>query len=358
MIAQSNLKVADFMLVNSLLNLVNTAEGAYWNLVSARETVKVQEQARDAAKVYLDFMQQQLDLGALSPLDIYNPKAALAAAEVSLSQARFSLTQAEDTLRRQLSVDLDPDVRNLPLELTEPIDPGATATAILDREQTVKKALATSPAMKAANQRLDVDDLQIYSAKNALLPNLSVSLGYTSNGLGGIFDPNRTSLVNSGAALLPLVPGGIGDALSQMFGFNYPTYTAGINLQLPIRSRTASANMASAAVQKKSDALTLRTTAQTVRLQVLNSLTALEGAKDQLKLAVIQRDFAKLNEEASQEKYKLGTETNQNVVFAQRDLATAELGVVTAQINLRRSVLTLLTQTGELLDERGIVVKY
>src|SRR5262249_41026625 len=119
MVAQSNLKVADFTLRASLLNLVNTAEAAYWSLVSARETLKVQEKARDTAKIYLDFMQQQLDLGALSPLDIYNPKAALAAAEVSVSQARFTLTQAEDTLRRQLAADLDPEIRKLPIELTE-----------------------------------------------------------------------------------------------------------------------------------------------------------------------------------------------------------------------------------------------
>ena len=90
---------------------------------------------------------------------------------------------------------------------------------------------------------------------------------------------------------------------------------------------------------------------------MLTALTALNGAKEQLKLAIIQRDFAKLNEEATQEKYRLGTELQQNVVFAQRDLATAELNVVNAQIAVRRGLLNLLTQTGELLDQRGIVVK-
>jgi outer membrane protein TolC len=115
--------------------------------------------------------------------------------------------------------------------------------------------------------------------------------------------------------------------------------------------------MANALVQKKTDALTLRSQQQTVRLQVLTAVTNLEGAKEQLKLAVIQRDFAKLNLDAENEKYRLGTETNQNVVFAQQAMAQADLGVVNAQINVRRSLLNLLTQTGELLDDRGIVVK-
>jgi outer membrane protein TolC len=356
MIAQSNLRVAEFSLRDRLLTLVNTAEGVYWNLIAARERLKVQEKARDTAKTYLDFMQQQLDLGALSPLDIYNPKAALAQQEVAVSQARFDLTQAEDTLRRQIGADLDPEVRKLPLELTEPADPGAAATVVMDREQLVGTGLTNSPSVKAASQRLDVDDLTIHSAKNQLLPNLNLTAGYTTAGVGGIFDPNRASLVGGGGTL-PLIPGGIGDALSQMFGFGYPTYTAGLQLTLPIRNRQASANLANASVQKKSDTLALRNQQQAVRLQVLNAVTALEGAKEQLKLAITQRDFAKLNEDAALEKYKLGTETNQNVVFAQRDLATAELGVVNAQIAVRRGLLNVLTQTGELLDDRGIVVK-
>ncbi len=357
MTAQSNLKVAEFNLRDRLLTLVNTAEGAYWSVIAARERLRVQITARDAAKSYLDFMQQQLDLGALSPLDIYNPKQALAQQDLAVSQARFDLAQAEDILRRQMGADLDPEIRKLPISLTEAADPGTSASQDFDREEAVARAIQNSPALKAAMQRLDVDDLSIHSAKNGLLPNLTFSGAYTSNGLGGIFDPNRATLVGGGAGFLPMVPGGIADALGQMFGFSYPTYQAGLTLQLPIRSRAASATMANALVQKKTDTLTVRNQQQNVRQQVLTALTALNGAKEQLKLAVIQRDFAKLNEEAAQEKYRLGTELQQNVVFAQRDLATAELNVVNAQIAVRRSLLNLLTQTGELLDERGIVVK-
>jgi outer membrane protein TolC len=355
MTAESNLKIAEFNLRDRLLTLVNTGENAYWSVIAARERLAVQQKSRDAAKSYLDFMQQQLDLGALSPLDIYNPQAALAQQDLNVSQAVFDLAQAEDVLRRQIGADLDPEVRKLPISLTESADPGNPGD--FDREETVQKGLVNSFAVKAANQRLDVDDLSIHSAKNAILPNLSFNAGYTTNGIGGLFDPNRTSLIGAGSGLLPLVPGGVTDALGQMFGFGYPTYTAALTLQLPIRNRRASADLANALIQKKSDTLNVRNQQQNVRMQVLTALTALNGAKEQLKLAVINRDFAKKNEEAAQEKYKLGTETNQNVVFAQRDLATAELGVVNAQIAVRRGLMNLLTQTGELLDARGIVVK-
>jgi len=344
--AQSSFKMSEFTLRSQLLTLVNTAEGAYWSVINNRETLKVQEKNRDTAKAYLDYMQQQLDLGALSPLDIYNPQASLASAEFAVSQARFNLAQSEDVLRHQLAADLDPDVRNLPLVLTESIDLGAGETLAMDREAEVRKALDTNPVLKAAIQRLDVDDLGIQSAKNGLLPSLNLTGGYTASGRGG-------SYIN---AFSEVVPGGIGDALGQLFGFGFPTYQAGLTLILPVRSRAASATMANSLVQKKQDSLALRNFQQNVRLQVLNAVTSLEGAKQQLALAVTQRDFSQKNLDAENEKYRLGTEINQNVIRAQQDLAQAELNVVNAQISVRRSLLNVLTQTGELLDERGIVV--
>ncbi len=178
---------------------------------------------------------------------------------------------------------------------------------------------------------------------------------YQSNGTGGNFDPSRSTLFGGGPALL--IPGGIGDALSQMFGFGYPTYFGGVTLTLPIRNRAATAVMANAVVQKKTDALNLRNQQQAVRLNILNALTRLEGAKEQLKLAKIQLDFAQKNLDAENTKFQLGTEINQNVINAQQVLVQAQSAVVTNQIGVRLNLLNLLTQTGELLDERGIVLK-
>ena len=142
-----------------------------------------------------------------------------------------------------------------------------------------------------------------------------------------------------------------------MFNFGYPVYAVGLTLNLPIRSHSAAMDMADAVVRKKTDALTLRNTQEMVRLSILTAVSNLNGTKEQLKLANIQRDFAKKNLDAEQKKYELGTEINQNVINAQQALTAAESNVVQNQISLRRSILNLLTQTGELLDQRGIVVQ-
>jgi outer membrane protein TolC len=154
-----------------------------------------------------------------------------------------------------------------------------------------------------------------------------------------------------------VISGGLGDALGQAFGFGYPTYSASLNLTLPIRNRSASMTMANAMIQKKSDALNIRNTQQSIRLNILNAVVAFQSAKDSLALALTQDHFSSLNLDAEHTKYSLGNEIQQNVVTAQQQLAAADLVVVNSKITLQKAILSLYTQTGELLDKRGVVVK-
>jgi outer membrane protein TolC len=356
MTAQSNYRISEYAMRQQLLTFVNIAETAYWNVILARENVRVAESGQNNAAEFLKYMQKELELGALSPLDIYNPEQSLATAELSVSQAKFALDQAEDALRHQVGADLDPEVRKLPISLTEPVDLGPADSIAVDAEQAVVKALVNHPAMRQALQKLDVDDLGIHSAKNGLLPNLSFSLYYQSNGTGGMYNPGFSTITGAGA-VSTVIPGGIADALDQMFGFGYPTYYAGLTLNLPVKSRAASAAMATAIVQKKTDMLTVRNQGQAIRLNILTAVSKLEGAKEQLKLAKTAMDFAQKNLDAENTKFQLGTETNQNVINAQTVLVQAESAVVTNQVGVRMNLLNLLTQTGELLDERGIVIR-
>ncbi len=346
MTAKSRLAISEFNLRGQVLNLISAAENAYWDLVSARESLKVAVGARDVAAAFLKLSEKQLELGALSPLDIYNPQQQLATNELSVSQATFNLQQKEDVLRKQMGVDLDPQTRALPIQLTETVDIAGDAGSI-DRDQAISRAMANRPDLKSAIQSLDVDDLAIKSAKNGLMPNLALTGNYTTQGRGGIFFPQGKAFV----------PGGYPDAVSQMFGFGFPVYGFGLNLSLPIKSRAAAADMADALIAKKRDALNIRTTQQTVRLDILNAISNVAGSQEQLKLAKLARDFAVKNLDAENKKYELGTEINQNVILAQNALVQAESNVVVNQIGLRRNLLNLLTKTGELLDERGIVIQ-
>lgn len=321
------------------------AENAYWDVIQARENLHVAESARKLADETLKLSQKELELGALSPLDIYNPEQQLATANLGVSQAEFSLAQTEYALRRQIGADLDPAIRQLPVVLTESVE-APVAGLEVDAEKEVEIALNTRPDLKAATQNLDVDDLSLHSAHNEILPNLSITGSYQSQGIGGIVNPYTNP-----------IPGGLGDALSQMFGFGFPVYSFGLNLQLPLRNHAAVADMADALIQKRRDTLNVRTTQQQIRLSILNAVSNLESSKKSMELARAAADFASKYLDAENQKYTLGIDQMQFVLQAQNTLTQAQSQVVQAQVGLRRNLLNLYTQTGELLDQRGIVVQ-
>ena len=358
MVARSRLRISEYGLKNSLLGLISAAESAYWDVVSARENLKVAEGARDVAAEFLKLSQKQLELGALSPLDIYNPQQQLATNEVAVAQARFRVEQVEDAVRKQIAVDLDPDLRKMPLVLTDSADM-PLESIVYDKEQSVQMAMQNRPDLKQAIQTLDADDLGIQQARNGLLPSLALTGNYTVNGRGGTYVLRNNVFNQNGTAsvVTTTIPGGLGDALDQMFGFGFASYQMGLRLTLPIRSRAASADMADAIVRKKQDALTLRTTQQGIRLDILNAITNVESSKESVKLAKVARDFAQKALDAENKKYELGTELAQNVLLAQNALANAESTVVTNEIGLRKNLLNLLMKIGNLLEERGILVQ-
>jgi len=352
MTARSRLRVTEYALRDSVMQLVENAENVYWDLVQARDNLRVQERALELANEALKRAQRELELGAMSPLDIYQPQQNYATAEISVSQARYFLKQREDALRKQIGADLDPVFRLVPIALTEttdvPIDTGA-----IDVEAAVQNALLNRPDLKAANQALDVDDLQIKSARNSLLPDLQLLGLYSAQGRGGNFF-QRQDVFGGKSQIVSVTPGSLGDAFSQMFGFGFPIYQFGLQLRLPIRNRAAAADMADALVTKKRDTLAVRSVEQSVRLDVLNAVTQVESSKASVKLAQVALDFGRKYLEAEQKKYELGTSQIYFVLQAQQSLVNAESALVQNSIGYKRSVLDLLRRTGELLDARGI----
>jgi outer membrane protein TolC len=355
MIARSRLRVTEYSLRDTVMQLVTNAENAYWDLVQARDNLRVQEKALELSNEALKRAQRELELGAMSPLDIYQPQQAQATAEISVSQARFALGQAEDALRKQMGADLDPAFHNVPIVLTETTDVPANSSGI-DAEAEVQKALLNRPDLKAANQALDVDDLQIKSTKNSVLPDLSLLGLYSAQGQGGDFY-QRQNVFGGGSQIISVTPGGLGDALNQLFGFGFPIYQFGLQLRLPIRNRAAAADLADAVVTKKHDALMVRSVAQTVRLDVLNAVSQVESSKASVKLAQVALDFAQKRLDAEQKKYELGTSQIYFVLQAQQDLVTAQNTLVQNSVQYRRNLLNLSRRQGTLLEEMGVVIQ-
>jgi outer membrane protein TolC len=358
LVAKSSLRAAEYTQEDAIMALIVTAETSYWNVISARENVRVQEKSLEVQDLSLKRELKSLELGATSPLDIFRPKQAFAQAEFNLSQARYRLAQAEDNLRRQMGADSDPKFRTMPIVLTETVE-SASTNGIHDREELVNKALARRPDLKSLRQNLDIDDLNIRSASNLLRPDLSLGLRYGASGTGGTYTQRSNYFAPDGeqSTLINVIPGGFGDALNQLFGFGLPTYRFSLTLRLPIRDRANSAGMADALVAKKQDSLRIRSRELDIRQQVLNAINNVENSRQSVELAKVVVEMARNTADAEQKKYDLGTSVLQFLVQAQADQASAEANLVTQMTQYRINQMLLLRQLGTLLDERGIVVQ-
>ncbi len=353
-IARSRLRSAQYTFQDQLIQIVLSAEQAYWSVVGARENVRVAEESLKLADTALTRARKELELGASSPLDIFQPEQSYANAQLSLTQARYSLEQNENALRLQMGADLDPKYRSMPIVLTEAVTPPPAAA--IDREKLVAEAISNRQDLKSTRQSLDVDDLQIRQANDQLRPNLSLTGQYGTSGTGG---PQyiRQDVFGGGSQIVTVMPGGVTDALGQMFGFGLPTYGFGLTLSLPLKNHAAAANLADATVGKKLDAFRLRSAEQSVRLQVLNAISNLENSRAGVELAKTARELAQKRVDAENKKYELGIDTIFFVLTAQTDLTTAESQLVNQTINYRLSQLALLRALGTLLEERGIAVQ-
>ena len=353
-VARSRLKLTGEQVRERVIGLLVQAENAYWDVIDQRESLRVRENNLELARAFLERSRRELELGAISPLDIYQPEQQFATAQVGVTQFQYRLQQAEDTLRRWIGADLDPALRFAPLVLTETAEPPVYIPSFEPEEQ-VAKALRLRPELEQNRRSLEIDDLNIRSSTNQLRPNLMLNANYSAQGRGGNFF--ERSLLGSGSTS-SVVPGGFPDALDQLFQFRFPTYGFGFTLQIPLRNRRAAANLADARIQKRRNLYSLRSIEQQVRQEVLNAVAGVEQSKAGILQATVARDFAQKRLDAEQKKYDLGVTTAFLVLDSQTTLVLSEADLLAQVIAYRRSMLNLLRATGDLLETRGVVLTY
>ena len=145
--------------------------------------------------------------------------------------------------------------------------------AQVDAREALAAALAHRPELEALRQQMAASDIAIRLNHNALLPNLSLSGIYYSNGLGG--NQYNTSITPP----VLLSRGGLGDALGQIGGFSYPTYGLTLSLNLPIKNHAAEANLGNALVERRRSQYQEREQEEEITLQVATAVHQLDEAR-------------------------------------------------------------------------------
>jgi outer membrane protein TolC len=322
----------------------------YLSVVQARENLEVLKKSLEQAQTSYNRDKRALELGAIPPFDIYRSESQVAARRVQVIQAEYSLKQAEDAFRRVIGADLDPYIRALDLDLTEPLEPRGELLT-LDIQQAYQQALERRPELEALRQQLANDDTSIRLAHNQLLPNLTFSTFYATNGLAG----NEYNTTTTPPTLIST--GGFGQSLTQMRSFDFPSYGFTVQLQLPIRNRSAQADLGEAMVSRRRDLYLQRQQTQELWQEVKNAVHQLDAAKLSIAAAKVSRDLAQKTLEAEQRKYELGASQIFFVLDAQNQLAQAELSVVQAEIGYQSAVAGVEHATGTLLENHQVKIE-
>ena len=185
LIAKNNRKLADYAFEQQAITTVTNTITAYWELVYARENVKVEEQAVTVSNKLYGDNKKQLEIGTMAPLDVTRAESELATDRQNLIVAQTTQLQDEQVLKNAISKDpLSPTLVNVEIiPLDRPIPPEAIEAGSF--EDAIKEAFAKRPDL--LQQEINVKNAAIdtHATRLALLPTATLTAQYQSQGLAG-----------------------------------------------------------------------------------------------------------------------------------------------------------------------------
>ncbi len=337
-IAKVNKNIADQTLLQQVITSITAVGNAYWELVFARGNVDVARQAIALAdKTYSD-NKKQVDVGTLAPLEIVQAEAQLATAQQALIVAQTTVLQDQLTLLNLIAKDPNsPILRTVEIIPTDTADVAPPEVEKIPLEDLIKEATTKRPDVLQAGLQIKGDDINVRATKNALLPVLTLSGEYATEGLAG-----NSRLVTTCTPVPPATTctpppqifSGLATSLNQQFTGVYPEYNAAINLTIPIRNRAAQANNIIATLTARSDQASYQQIVNNAAIDVHNAQITLEQARITLAAAIKTRDLDQQTLDAEQKKYQVGASTLFNIVSDQNTLAAAASAEVRARVNL------------------------
>ena len=335
-IAKVNKNIADQTLLQQVITSITAVGNAYWELVFARGNVDVaKEEIELANKTYSD-NKKQVDVGTLAPLEIVQAEAQVATANEALIVAQTTVLQDQLTLLNLISKNPNsPALRAVEIIPTDTADVAPPEVEKLPLEDLINEAVTKRPDVLQAGLALKGDDINVRATKNALLPVLTLSGEYATEGLSG----NRLGTCTPVAPATTCTPPpsiytGLATSLNQELTGVYPEYNAQISLTIPIRNRTAQANNVTAILDKRSDETNYAQVVNNAAIDVHNAQITLEQARITLAAAIKTRDLDQQTLDAEQKKFQVGASTLFNIVSDQNTLAAAESAEVRARVNL------------------------
>jgi outer membrane protein TolC len=328
-VSKNNRDISDTQYRQTVINVVANVKKAYYDVIAAGDNLNAQRQSLGLAQKLLEENQIKVKVGTLAPLDVVAAESEKASREEGVINAETLLALAEDNLKAAIFPKNDPATWALRVV---PTDRPSAEPRIVNTEAAIQNALAARLDMQAAKKDIETQDLNVRFAKSQTLPTVDFIAAYGATGLGG------TQVRDAFGEPLPQpIPGGYGDAVSDVFGREFPTWTIGVNLSYPILNRGAKAAQARAQLTKEQSLASLNRLEIQIAAEVRSAARNVEANYKRVESTRAARVLQERRLDAEEKKFAAGMSTNFLVTQAQRDLADANVAEIRAILDYSKS---------------------
>ena len=353
-IAKNNKKISDIGFKDQVMTTVTQIENIYWDLVNAYQQAEVSEQSLTFAQQSFNTAKKQLQLESIPEMDVMRAEAEVSRRDQDLTVARTTLQLQESLIKNALTKSLDdPILEALPVIPTDKLE-STEVPPNQDIQQLISQALRDRPELAESDVDLVNRQISRKAARNALLPSVSLVGFYGGSGLAGPLNPiyNVQGVPNSSS-----VPTDFAGSLENTFNNTNPDYYIGLNLSIPIRNRVAKADQYRSELEYRQAEVRREQLRKQIRIETRNAQYALEQTVARVAAARKARDLAQRTFEIMQKEQTLGAGSTFQTLAAQRDLALAELDLVTALTVLEKAKVELDRATGSTLEHNGVLIQ-
>jgi outer membrane protein TolC len=347
-------------------NTVVQVSDAYYTLVSAWQSVAIQEEALRQATAQAQSNTRLAARGVIAPTDIVEANAQVETFQGNVFAAIQNVQRVQNQLKSLILANPSDPVWVANLVPTTPL---AQIPAEPSIDALVASAIQQRPEIAEVRAQRRQSDVQLAYNRDQLKPQVDLGLGYTTNGFAGnplslTANPLFTALGsipgnNLAGAFFPpprYQNGNIGTAFKNGLDNRFPTYTGQLTFSFPIGNHTAKANVAIAQEQQREVGVNETALLQRIRSEAVNAVQGLRSAQYQLIAARAAREASERVLLGEQRKFAGGTSTTFLVLQRQVELANARGTEVSALTSLDQAIVELNRVSGAIFAQNGIDV--
>ncbi|HUQ31323.1 MAG TPA: TolC family protein [Pyrinomonadaceae bacterium] len=382
-IAKKNLSLTDAQFRQRAIEVISQVEQSYWDLVFALRNLQVQIDAVRQARTQVESNQRLVEKGVLAPIDIVAASTQVTTFEQNVYTAQEAVTRSENTLKTLMLPSRTDALWSRPLT---PITPVSLEAPRVPLEQAVNAALRSRPELAQLQTNAEINQLDTRYFRDQTKPQVDLVGTYTAVGLAGALTAagSGTSSSTSSNALLrtrvnelsvlagltpldtttsgggtvtPNLVGGYSKSLSNLIGLDYPTYRVGVRVAIPLRNRTAEANLGSSLARGNLIQSQRAQAEQIIEADVRNTTQTLRSAEARLAAAAAARASTEQQYESEQRQFRAGTTTVYLVLQRQNELLAARGRELQAQTDLNKAIAEFQRATGNTLEANRVAVR-